>query len=143
MLKIIIYLHEVCEEAGPLQYIPKGLTPWIFHKLKYSYGKISDQEMQAIISSTDWKSCLGKAGTVILIDPASVFHRGKVPVKSDRFSIFFDYTSRMPKYPYFCKSCCGINELIQLSQPLSKEAKNCIFWNFNLKQKYYQNNHLY
>jgi glycosyltransferase involved in cell wall biosynthesis len=143
MLKIIIYLHEVCEEAGPLQYISKGLTPWIFHQLKYSYGKISDQKIQAIISSTNWKSCLGKAGTVIFIDPASVFHRGKVPIKSDRFSIFFDYTSRVPKYPYFCKYCCGINELIQLSQPLGQKAKNCIFWNFKVNQKYYQNNHLY
>ena len=138
MLKVIIYLSDVCEESGSFQYISKDLTPWIFDKLKYNYSQIAEEAMEAIISSYYWKSCIGKSGTVIIIDPASIFHRGKVPVKSERFSLFFDYTSRIPKYPYFCKSCCGIDELVKLSQSLSQTVKNCIFWNFKLQQEYYQ-----
>ncbi|MGB3405386.1 MAG: 2OG-Fe(II) oxygenase [Microcoleaceae cyanobacterium] len=138
MLKVIIYLSDVSEKIGPFQYISKDLTPWIFHNLRYNYSNITEEAMKAIISCSHWKSCLGKSGTVIIIDPANIFHRGKIPIISDRFSLFFDYTSRLPRYPYYCKSCCDINELIQLSQGLNKTIKNYIFWNWKLKQQYTQ-----
>lgn len=138
MLKVIIYLSDVCEKTGPFQYISKDLTPWIFHKLRYNYSLIAEEAMKAIISSSHCKSCIGKSGTVIIIDPANIFHRGKIPIKSDRFSLFFDYTSRIPRSPYFCKSCCDIDEMIKLSQGLNKNIKNYVFWNMNLKQQYNQ-----
>jgi hypothetical protein len=128
MFKIIIYLGDVCSQSGCFQYIPKCLTNWICHHLKYNYGKISDQAIEDLVPRHFLKSCIGQSGTVILVDTAQVFHRGKIPTISDRFSIFFDYTSRIPKHPYYCKSCCQFDELIQLSNSLNKQAKNCIFW---------------
>ena len=138
MIKVIIYLRDVGDKNGPFQYIPKSIMSLIPDKKKLSYGRISDQKMESIIPSSQWKSCLGKSGTVILVDTAQVVHRGKIPIASDRFSIFFDYTSRQPKHPYFCKSCCKIDELIQLSQSLENKAINYIFWNLNLQNKYNQ-----
>ncbi len=143
MLKVIIYLKDVGNESGPFQYIPKSLTPQISSKLKCNYGRVSDQTMESLIPDSDWNSCLGKSGTVIFFDAANIFHRGKIPTASDRFSIFFDYTSRQPKHPYFCKSCCGIDELIQLSQPLNSKAKSSIFWSLKLQEEYYQKTQLF
>lgn len=132
MVKIIIYLKDVNHDKGPFQYIPKSLTHTISRLLKYNYGTIKDQEMERVVPPSQWKTCVGPAGTVLLIDPASIFHRGKVPITSDRFTIFFDYTSRKPKHPYYCKSSFSVNELISLSNHLPQYKKDAIFWNHNL-----------
>ena len=127
MLKIIIYLNDVSDDGGSFQYIPKSLTSLTSRLLKYNYGYIEDKAMEEIVPQSEWKSCPGSSGTVIFADTASIFHRGMVPVVSDRLSIFFDYTSRQPKNPHYCKSSFSVNELLILAKMLSKRQKKCIF----------------
>jgi hypothetical protein len=138
MVKIIIYLEDVNPDNGPFQYISKSVTPTILRALKQNCGRIKDKDMERVVPPSQWKSCVGSAGTVIMIDSASIFHRGKVPVVSDRLSIFFDYTSRKPKHPYYCKSSFSFNDLITLTKHLSEHKKKCIFWNTALWDKYQQ-----
>ncbi len=88
--------------------------------------------MEQVVPQDYWKSCPGSSGTVLFVDSAHIFHRGQVPIGSDRLSIFFDYTSRMPKYPYYCKTDFSIQQLIALSHPLCSHKKDCIFWNTKL-----------
>jgi hypothetical protein len=133
MLKIIIYLNDVTSEIGPFQYIPKHLTDSIFQKLRYNYSYVQKQCMQQVVPKTQWKSCCGSAGTVIFVDPACVFHRGKKPTKSDRLTVFFDYTSRIPKHPYYCKSPFSSKQLSTLCNSLSQDQKECVFWRNSLK----------
>ncbi|MGB3192987.1 MAG: 2OG-Fe(II) oxygenase [Limnoraphis sp.] len=128
MLKIIIYLNEVTPDIGPFQYIPKYLTDSIFQELRYNYSYVQEQRMQQVIPKTQWKSCYGSAGTVIFVDPACVFHRGKKPINSDRLTVFFDYTSRIPKHPYYCKSPFSPKQLSTLCDSLSQSQKECVFW---------------
>ncbi|MEL7038797.1 MAG: 2OG-Fe(II) oxygenase [Cyanobacteria bacterium J06592_8] len=128
MLKIIIYLNDVTPEKGPFQYIPKNLTHSIFQKLQYNYGYVSEQRMQSVIPQAEWKSCCGPAGTVIFVDPASIFHRGKKPFTLDRLTLFFDYTSRIPKHPYYCKSSFSTEQLSILCDSLTEYQKDCVFW---------------
>ena len=128
MIKIIIYLNSVSDDGGPFEYIPKSLTSSVSRLLKYNYGYIKHKTMEQVLPQSECKSCTGTAGTVIFTDPASIFHRGKIPVVSERMSIFFDYTSRQPKHPYYCKSSFSVNELLRLSKMLSKRQKECIFW---------------
>ena len=138
MFKIIIYLNDVSEYGGPFQYIPKSLTSSTSRSLKYNnYGAyVEDKCMEEIVPQSEWKSCSGAAGTVIFADTASIFHRGKVPVVSDRLSIFFDYTSSIPKHPYACNSSFSVDELLILAKMLDKRQKECIFWNQKLLQEY-------
>lgn len=136
MLKIIIYLEDVNHDGGPFQYIPKSLTPTISRSLKYNYDTIKDKVMERVVPPSRWKSCVGPAGTVLLIDPASMFHRGKLPVGSDRLTLFFDYTSRKPKHPYYCKSSFSVNESSFLANDLSQRQKECLFWSHKLWQEY-------
>jgi hypothetical protein len=128
ILKIIIYLNDVSEDYGPFQYIPKSLTSKISDSLKYTSGYIQDKIMQGVISSEVYKSCTGIAGTVIIAETSNIFHRGKPPINSDRFAIFFDYTSRRYKQTLYGTSTLGYKDLLLLSKNLSETQKKCIFW---------------
>ncbi|ARV59002.1 hypothetical protein BZZ01_10455 [Nostocales cyanobacterium HT-58-2] len=128
MLKIFVYLNDVNDEGGPFQYIPQDLSKLSTQILKYKHSTIRDEVMQSVVSTSHWKSCLGSAGTVIFADTGSIFHRGSVPLTSERFSIIFCYTSRYPKNPHYCKSLFSKNELLTLAKKLSQRQRECILW---------------
>ena len=132
MLKIIIYLNDISEEGGPFQYIPKSLTSITSRALKYDYGYIDDKIMEQVVPQSKWKSCLGASGTVVIADPASIFHRGKKSLVSDRLAIFFDYTSRRPKHPHYCKYFFSRDELNILTRNLSPRQNDCVWGNQKL-----------
>ncbi|MEH1776878.1 MAG: 2OG-Fe(II) oxygenase [Nostoc sp.] len=128
VVKIIVYLNDVNDDGGPFQYIPLSFTPTVTRSLRYNYGYIQNQTMQQVISPSNFKSCTGSSGTVIIADTAKIFHRGKIPIDSDRFAIFFEYTSRFPKYPFYCKRSLTNENLLILATKLSENQRRCIFW---------------
>lgn len=128
LFKVIVYLNDINDERGPFQYIPKDITSKVADSLKYKTGYIKDKTLQQVISQSNYKSCTGPSGTVVIAGTASVFHRGKIPVSCDRFSVFFDYTSRQPKFPFYCKSSLPMEDLHLLSTKFSEEQKQCVFW---------------
>lgn len=139
MLKIIIYLNDINDENGAFQYIPKHFTSQIIQKQKYKYNYIKEKIMDSTLSPSSWISCPGKKGTVIFVDTANLFHRGLLPKKSERLSIFFDYTSAMPWRPYYCKNIFSPQEIYFLSSLLSERQKNIFLWNNKLKKEYGSN----
>ncbi|MBW4448965.1 MAG: 2OG-Fe(II) oxygenase [Spirirestis rafaelensis WJT71-NPBG6] len=128
VLKIIVYLNDVNDDTGPFQYIPQSLTSTAVRSLKYRSGYITDETMQQAISPSNWKSCTGLSGTVIIAATSSIFHRGKIPVASDRFAVFFDYTSRRPKQLLYSTLSLPKQNLLSLVNNLSEPQKNCVFW---------------
>ncbi|MGL5836307.1 MAG: 2OG-Fe(II) oxygenase [Waterburya sp.] len=134
MVKIIIYLKDVDQKNGAFQYIPKRFTSDLIHKLKYNYEYLSNEKVERFLSSSEWIACEGKTGTVIFVDTANIFHRGLVPQTSDRWSIFFDYTSAFPLRPYYCKSSLPLKDLLAFASSLSAQQQESVFWNRNLKQ---------
>lgn len=131
VLKIIVYLHDMHEDSGPFQYIPISFTSSVARSLKYHRGYIQDKTMQTVISPSDYKSCLGSAGTVIFAATSSIFHRGKLPVDSDRLSIFFDYTSRLQKQSSYSNLSLPYEDLLLLTKGISAQQKECLFWQQN------------
>lgn len=131
VLKIIVYLHDMNEDSGPFQYIPISFTSSVARSLKYHRGYIQDKTMQKVISPSCYKSCLGSAGTVIFAATSSIFHRGKVPVSSDRLSIFFDYTSRLQKQSTYQNLFLPNEDLHLLSKNISERQKECLLWHQN------------
>ena len=127
-VKIIVYLNDVNDDGGPFQYLPKCLSSTVCRYLKYKYGHIQDKVMEQVVHPSNWKSCTGSAGTVIFAVTGSILHRGKLPVASDRFSIFFDYTSRQPIFPFYCKSSLPKQDLLLLARKLSEGQRQCVFW---------------
>ncbi|NJM73569.1 MAG: 2OG-Fe(II) oxygenase [Scytonema sp. RU_4_4] len=128
LFKVIIYLNDINDDGGPFQYIPQDITSKVAHSLGYKSGYIRDEYMQRFVSPSNYKSCIGPSGTVVFAGTGSVFHRGKRPVAYDRFAIFFDYTSREPKFPFYCKSSLPMEDLHSLSPMFSEQQKRCVFW---------------
>lgn len=133
VLKIIIYINDVGEKQGPFEYISPDLTSKLAKSLNYSYGYIRDQTMQKIISPANYKSCLGISGTVIFAATGSIFHRGKPPEDADRFTVFFDYTSRRKNELFYINFAMPQQNLLTLSRNLSKKQKQCLFWQEHLE----------
>lgn len=132
MFKIIIYLNDVDEEGGPFEYIPVDLSVELSRRLHYKYDYIRNQRMQTFISPSNYKTCTGVAGTVIIADTGKIFHRGRIPLQRDRFAVFYDYTSRYPQYPFYCKSSLPEADLLKLAMNMSSFQKECVFWRSSL-----------
>lgn len=126
VLKIIVYLHDMDEDNGTFQYLPISETESVTQLLKYHHGYIQDQTMQQVISPANYKSCLGPAGTVVFAATGSIFHRGKLPVKSDRFAIFYDYTSRKHKLSFYSTSSLPQEDVALLAKNLSQKQRDCL-----------------
>ncbi|MGD1911421.1 MAG: 2OG-Fe(II) oxygenase [Rivularia sp. (in: cyanobacteria)] len=132
VLKVVIYLNDVDENNGPFEYIPQSLTSKLVSSLKYTHGYVQDKTMEKVISPSHFKSCTGIPGTVILAATGSIFHRGKIPVSSDRYAIFFDYTSRKPiVHNHYGASFLSNEDLQLLGKSLSSQQKQCVFWKDN------------
>ena len=97
IIKVIIYLNDVIADGGPYQYISRTITDEAVKKLNYyNLGYVSDEKMAKAIPKSNWNTCLGKKGTVVISDPSAVFHRAQPPTQDERFSITFCYTSATP-----------------------------------------------
>ncbi len=109
IIKAIVYLSDVEQKHGPFEYVPKNLTNLftlnyyrIYYKLWQSgYLGINDEALETIVPKRKWKSCLGKAGTVILVDTKNVLHHGTLR-SEERSALFFVYTANSPKQPQDC-----------------------------------------
>jgi hypothetical protein len=112
VIKLFVYLSDVATETGPYEYIPRSkVTPAIVRQIEASFKKrvasnpydmgITDDEMAAIIPRSEWCSCEGPAGTVLLSDPIAVFHHGKSR-QEGRSALFFVYTAKQPLRPQDC-----------------------------------------
>lgn len=128
ILKIIIYLHDVNEDTGPFQYIPQIFTEEISHALKYTSGYIQEQTMKKVISPSNYKSCLGSLGTVIFAATSNIFHRGKIPVNADRFTIFYDYSCRRQKNRNYTANSLYSQDLLLLTKNLPEHKKMYIYF---------------
>ncbi len=126
LFKIIVYLNDVNDDGGPFQYIPQSLTSSVAHSLRYNSGYIQEKTMQRVLSPSNWKSCTGPSGTVVFVDTASLFHRGKIPTSVERFTIFFDYSSR--RLPLYGESSLTEEDLLILATKLSEDERRCVFW---------------
>ena len=109
MIKVIIYLNDVTEEHGPFEYIPlpaNSLEQVNNYRVDYGLWRvnflgINDDKMMKVIPKSAWKSCPGKAGTVIFADVRNILHHGTVRTQ-ERSTIFFTYTAKSPKRPELC-----------------------------------------
>ncbi|MEO1428808.1 MAG: 2OG-Fe(II) oxygenase [Cyanobacteria bacterium J06633_8] len=132
VLKVIIYLNDVDKQNGPFEYIPQSFSKQIVSSLRYKHGYVQDKTMEKVISPLHFKSCLGTSGTVIFASTGNIFHRGKIPISSDRYTVFFDYTSRNPIVHNHYRASFLTNEHIEfLAQNLTPQQKECVFWKEN------------
>lgn len=102
IVKIIVYLNDVDQDGGPFEYIPKRHQPSL-SRLQFTHdGRVLDEIMEQAVPRKYWKACTGPAGTAVFADPCTLFHRGRMPTNSDRYTMFFCYNSQRPLHPKAC-----------------------------------------
>jgi hypothetical protein len=86
------------------------------------------------VPPSEWRAATGPAGTVILADTAVLFHRGRRPRDRDRLTLFYDYTSRRPWHPFYCKATMPRETLEELTAGMGARARESVFWRPRLKE---------
>ena len=138
MIKVCIYLNDVDEGGGPVQCLKPPFNDYVCASIKHRYRSVYQAEMDSLYLpefGDGIVSCVGKVGTVILIDTARFYHRGKPPMDSDRKAIFFSYFSRSPWHPFFCERFPLLpHEIEDLFPELSQQQRESINWRKKLPQ---------
>jgi hypothetical protein len=98
VLRSVVYLNDVTEEGGPFEYIPRHVKIADADK-RHAKPMRTNDEMRALVPASQWKRCVGPAGTVVLADSARVFHHESLQRGSDRSVIMMGHASRRPKGP--------------------------------------------
>jgi hypothetical protein len=131
MIKIIVYLKDVDAENGAFQFLPRSLSARIAQNLGDGRGFYSDEQICRAASPEvleQIRTCTGPAGTVIIVDVAGAYHRGKRPEREDRLALFYDYTSRKPLHPFYCKPAFTSEQERAMTAALSQAQRDCVFW---------------
>ncbi len=100
IVKIIVYLNDVDEDGGPFRFLPKALTPKT--GIRLVNDRLPDAVIDGLVPADSYVKAVGPAGTVLIADPATIWHHGCVPVSGDRLTTFFAFNSQMPLRPQHC-----------------------------------------
>lgn len=98
ILKIFLYLSDVDEGAGPFTYAPathrKGSRWGKLPEYSFENGvmRSTDEQMTAVVPSSDWIKAVGKKGTIVFADTRG-YHKGGEARTSDRLMFTSMYTS--------------------------------------------------
>ncbi|PZU95947.1 MAG: hypothetical protein DCE90_10960 [Pseudanabaena sp.] len=142
MIKIGVYINDVNEDGGPFECVTPEANELISEAIRTKtlrrYRTAFHKEIQEMLPEqmqTHWfNSYVGKAGTVIFVDTARYYHRGKPPTKFERSAIFFGYCSRKPRHPFFCgRSPLAPSELRYMASLLPDEVRDCVTWRDRLE----------
>jgi hypothetical protein len=148
MIKIGVYLNDVDFLGGPFECVFPEANVKICEFAQREYRVFRHNELETLLGEnlqTWYKSYTGSKGTVIFVDTASYYHRGRPPISVSRSAIFFGYFSLRPKHPFFCsRSPLSQHQLSKLSQSLPPHIQGSILWRNNLSYlgRWIPKNHL-
>jgi hypothetical protein len=131
MVKVCVYLHDVDAQGGPFECLQPAYNEQLITKV-HPYQRLSDEALtkQFSLPHSSWAtSCVGAAGTVVFVDTARYYHRGKPPIDRHRSAIFYSYFSQRPKNPFYCgRSPLSQSEIRALSQELPPAGRSAALW---------------
>jgi hypothetical protein len=136
MMKIAIYLTDVPESGGPLQCVRHEIFDGPVDR-DFRYPVLNHSQLERRlgrpIDESDITSCAGSSGTVIFMDTARLFHRGKPAVSTGRLAVFHSYFSQAPRHPFFCeRSDLSRFELARFAQTMAPQQQQAVMWRSTL-----------
>jgi hypothetical protein len=136
MVKVIVYLHDVDEEGGPLEVLHRafpGSDQLDGGNFPVLTQEMLEERLGGTLAHGDVTTCTGKAGTVIFTDVASRYHRGRPAIARDRSALFYNFFSRKPLRPFFCeRHVFSRAQLAELAAGQSARARDCMLWHANV-----------
>jgi hypothetical protein len=97
MLRFLVYLCDLNETTGPLNYVPAGKNALAHERLRYRSGLMCDNAFAQALSPSHQQAITGPFGTMIVFDGTRIFHRAHPPTSRDRLSLSITYCSRHPR----------------------------------------------
>jgi hypothetical protein len=136
MLKIALYLNNVDEDGGPLQVLRRQL-PEHGRPVRGKFPVLSQERLKRTLGDFDPKrdvvTFVGKVGTLVFADTATLYHRGKPATARDRWAIYFNYMSRTPLRPFRCeRSTISRAETRRLAASMPQRQRDCLLWRDSL-----------
>lgn len=134
VIKLVVYLTDVQDGDGSFQYLPRQQSIELRRALGANYRVGPDDQMAQFVPESEWRTAKGPVGTVLISDTAVLYHKGRRPQRKDRVTLFFDYTSRRPQRPFYCKSALPRQSLEELTEGMGSRAHDAVFWRPRLKE---------
>lgn len=100
ILKVIVYLSDVDDHAGPFGYVDRGHTARVCSLIPRQHHAVSDERMADVVPPGEWNRVTGPRFTTVYADTGQVFHRVFAPTSAERYSVTFAYSSHQPYYTY-------------------------------------------
>lgn len=136
MVKVVVYLHDVDMDAGPLEILHRsfpGSDALDGSNFPILTQEMLEQRLGTTLNSGDVTTCTGKAGTVIFTDVARRYHRGRPAIARDRCALFYNFFSRAPLRPFFCeRHVFSPGQIRELAADQSARARDCMLWRSNV-----------
>ena len=136
VVKVIVYLHDVDEDGGPLEVLHRsfpGSDTLEGANFPVLTQEMLEQRLGTPLDRSDVTTCVGKAGTVIFTDVASHYHRGRPAISRDRCALFYNFFSRSPLRPFFCeRHVFSREQLSELAAGQTARARDCMLWHSNV-----------
>lgn len=97
-VSVIVYLNEVGAGAAPFCYVPLNHSRKLYGRSgrfrEFRDWRVTpDTVMEKMVPREHWVEVTGPKGTVVFIDSASCYHRGKQAVSGRRLSLQLIFTS--------------------------------------------------
>lgn len=102
MCKIFVYLNDVDQGGGPFMFLPRSHygEKWrsVFPQTLPFGLYPSDAQVASVVPASEFRTCTGRAGTVIFCD-VSGLHRGGYVTKTQRLMLTIGYRSNASVWP--------------------------------------------
>ncbi|MBR0706954.1 hypothetical protein [Bradyrhizobium liaoningense] len=136
MVKVVVYLHDVDMDTGPLEILHRSFSGSdALDGANYPIltQEMLEQRLGRTLEDGDVTTCTGRAGTVIFTDVATHYHRGRPASARDRCALFYNFFSRNPLRPFFCeRHVFSREQLSELAAGQAARARHCMLWRSNL-----------
>ncbi len=130
IVKIFINILNVNLNSGPLQAINKEKSNLLKNKLKYNFGRHSNDILREV-DENEINTFVGSPGDILFIDTSSCFHRGSNKGTEDRLILYANFNSRSSyRFPPVFKNSTfkdiikSHSPLFELSKLVDNEKKN-------------------
>lgn len=101
MMKLIVYLSDVDDGAGPFQAVRGPRADLYRRQVDYLWGDVySTEEVSKLVPPSEWYVGTGAKLSVHIIDPVRLLHRAGPPTKTDRYSMTYSYASKSAHFAF-------------------------------------------
>ena len=95
-VKFFLYLSDIDEGAGPTTILSREDTRRVVQEYDYVSGRLSDEQVAAVVPRDRWIPLLGNKGTLATCDTSTCLHFGGRGRDRDRLFLLFHYSTSAP-----------------------------------------------